>query len=199
MKWLTVRHGETDWNRQGRVQGQTDVPLNDEGRAQAAALGKALHGVQIDTAFSSDLSRAHETAKLVLGERPIDIGVTSNLREMKYGSYEGLIFEELARHDPGYYSAWHNGDPELAAPNGENFHQLYERVSVFVRELKDKIQGDTVLIVAHGGSIRALLLILLGLPIKAFYHFSIASGGLAVVERDRNRNTLKLYNAKGLT
>src|SRR6266851_890326 len=95
-----IRHGETDWNRDRRIQGQSDTPLNDVGRAQARLLGLKLLDVRFELAYSSDLSRAIETAELILEPRPIAIATDVGLRERAFGEWEGGLAEEIGQSYP---------------------------------------------------------------------------------------------------
>lgn len=193
-KWLIVRHGETEWNRDSRIQGQADTPLSDEGRAQVAALGAALKGAQIDRAFSSDLSRARETAELVLGERNVPVETTGDLRELNFGRWEGRLGAELAVQEPEPFFAWHTGSPDFAAPEGESVQDLARRVERFVAERQECMLQGTSLIVAHGGSVRCLLCVMLGIPLAAVGRFNVARASLSILEVEPGGAVLILYN-----
>jgi broad specificity phosphatase PhoE len=159
---ICVRHGRTSWNARKRFQGHTDVPLDDEGRAQATALGTLLRDERIDLAVASDLARATETARLVLGDRTIRLRVDPDWREMRFGDWEGLTWEEiLAAYpaiDPGSETA-----PKAYAPvNGETFDELCVRIERAVSRLCDDLPDDGVALVAtHAGPLHALLRVLL--------------------------------------
>lgn len=149
-----VRHGETDWNRDRRVQGQSDTPLNDAGREQARALADVLATVTFAAAYSSDLSRAAETAALVLRDRGLTIRTTDRLRERNFGSWEGRLVPELEAEGllPG--RAW----PYVDAPHGgESIAELEERVVEAVTAIAAEHIGETIIVVAHGGVIRSAL------------------------------------------
>src|SRR5579862_1895349 len=103
---LLARHGETDWNVERRWQGHADTPLNDTGRAQARSLGEELADEPIDAVFSSDLRRAHETARLVAEPRGLSVIAIPDLRERNFGSAEGLTTEEIQTRFPGVELAW---------------------------------------------------------------------------------------------
>ena len=100
-----TRHGETEWNAEGRIQGHTDVPLSERGREQAQMLARRLAGVRIDAAYSSDLSRAAETARVALGERDVPLAFTSDLREYNKGVFEGMTAAEYQRKFPHLFEA----------------------------------------------------------------------------------------------
>jgi len=146
---LLARHGETDWNLNRRVQGHSDTPLNDTGRAQAQALGEELAGERIDAVYSSDLVRAHETARAVAQPRGLGVTAIRDLRERHFGTWEGLTDDEIfARFDPTPDTSW--GD-------GETREEMAERVLDALRRIAATHPGSRVLVVSHGGPLRAVL------------------------------------------
>jgi broad specificity phosphatase PhoE len=146
---LLARHGETDWNLQRRVQGHSDTPLNETGRAQALALAETLEGAALDAVYSSDLARACDTARVV-GERlGLEVIALPELRERHFGSWEGLTDDEiLARHPTAKSGSW--GD-------GETKEEMRQRVLDALRRIAHEHPGGRVLVVTHGGPVRALL------------------------------------------
>jgi broad specificity phosphatase PhoE len=146
---LLARHGETDWNRERRVQGHTDRPLNDEGRRQADVLAAELESEPIDAVYSSDLVRAHETARIVAERLGLDVTVLPDLRERDFGTWEGLTDDEiLARFPQARTGPW--GD-------AESREEMLERVRAAMRRVADAHPGGRVLVISHGGPVRALL------------------------------------------
>ena len=145
---LLVRHGETDWNLERRVQGQTDRPLNETGRRQARELASALADESIDAIFSSDLVRAHETARILAEPRGLDVTVLPDLREKDFGTWEGLTDREiLDRFPEARGRPW--GDAETSEDVGR-------RVVGALLRIADSHPGASVLVVAHGGPLRAV-------------------------------------------
>jgi broad specificity phosphatase PhoE len=146
---VLVRHGETDWNRERRVQGQTDVPLNETGRSQALALSAELNGRSFAAVYSSDLVRAYETATILAEPRSLVVTPVPALREKHFGSWEGLTDAEVLRRFPH----------ALAGPWGdaETPGEVSTRVVAAVSEIVAAHTGEAVLVVTHGGPIRALL------------------------------------------
>jgi broad specificity phosphatase PhoE len=151
---LLARHGETDWNRIGRWQGQADPPLNEEGRRQAAVLAEQLAGDSVRAIYSSDLLRASETARVV-GER-LGLAVVEDrgLREIDVGSWSGLTRAEVQDQYPEGFARFLRGE---IGHDGETREQLTERVVATVERIGAAHQDETVLVVTHGGAIRALL------------------------------------------
>lgn len=154
-----VRHGETDWNAQGLIQGHVDIPLNASGKEQAIALGKQLHTVQFDLVFSSDLKRAMETAKLIVLDHMLAIETTQLLREKKFGAIEGKPVSELDTLDTLVESF---SDQEKfthrLSKDTENDAEVIQRCMTFLSKVAVASVGKTVLVVTHGGIIRTLLI-----------------------------------------
>jgi broad specificity phosphatase PhoE len=150
---LLVRHGETDWNRVGRWQGQADPPLNDTGRRQAAGLADRLAGDGIAAVYSSDLTRARETARAVAQRLGLGVVEDPALREIDVGSWSGLTRAEVAERFPDGYARWLEGE---IGHDGETREQLAARAVGAARTIAGRHQGETVLVVTHGGVIRAL-------------------------------------------
>ena len=146
---LLARHGETDWNRDRRVQGQTDRPLNDRGRAQAAELARSLSEEHLDAVYASDLLRALDTARAVAEPLGLEVVALPALRERDFGTWEGLTDAEiLARYPHARTQPW--GDAETR-------EELADRVLAALAEITSRHPEGRVLVVTHGGPIRAVL------------------------------------------
>ena len=150
---LLARHGETEWNRLGRWQGHADPPLNETGRAQATALARELGGDGVAAIYASDLRRASETARIV-GDR-LGLPVTQDpaLREIDVGSWSGLTRDEVRERYPEGFARWLAGE---IGHDGESRDELAERVVPAVESIAERHPGELVLVVTHGGAIRAL-------------------------------------------
>ncbi len=179
-----ARHGETDWNAQGRIQGHTDVPLNEAGRDQALALAQSLARKDVAGVGASDLSRARDTARIVA--RTLGLAAplsTSALRERGLGNFEGLTRAELERR---HATAWalYKQDPANTPPGGEPYDHFMERVERGVSLLAKKLarRKRPALVVTHGGVLKALLLAsletptLITIPNGALFRFSVERG-----------------------
>ena len=146
---ILARHGETDWNAERRVQGHTDRPLNEAGRAQAKELADALEGQRLDAIYSSDLTRAYETAREVADRRGLAVRALPDLRERNFGSWEGLTDDEVLERFPHARTGpW--GD-------AETHDELAQRVLDALRDIADRHPHGRVLVVTHGGPFRAVL------------------------------------------
>lgn len=146
-----IRHGETDWNRELRFQGQIDVPLNANGRAQAERVAQALAGERFDRVLSSDLQRARQTAAPLERVLAATAQAASAWREQAFGVLEGLSVAEVQADHPQLWAAWRQHDPDYALPDGESVRQFHARVLAAVRELADRYAGARLLVVTHGG------------------------------------------------
>lgn len=193
-RWFIVRHGETEWNAQGRVQGHTDVGLSERGVRQAQAICARLAGVKIDLAFSSDLRRSADTARQILDGREVELHTTARLREYNKGVFEGLTPEETGQRYPQLYADSQVNDLDFAPPGGETIRQASARMAGFISGMKARHQDDDVLIVGHGGTLRAAFVALMELPLEANWRFAMANCGLSMVEVYPDNVVLRLFN-----
>jgi phosphoserine phosphatase len=157
-----ARHGETDWNRELRWQGHSDLPLNERGRLQAQALADALAGSSFAAVYSSDLSRASETAAIVAGRLNLPVSVDPALREIDVGSWEGFTLAELEARSPEAVTRWEENG-EHGWEGGESHEEMLARVRDAIRSIAAKHEGQEVFVVSHGGPIRALKALAAGL------------------------------------
>ncbi len=196
VRWFMVRHGETDWNNEGRAQGQIDTPLNEKGRTQAQHVASRLAEVEFAAVYSSDLTRVMETAVPIVANRDLEIQTMSHLREKSYGKWEGMSFQEVEVQYPELFKRLFQEDIDFAPPEGESDSDVYGRVGEAAETLKSAHDGDcNVLIVAHGGSLRALMANILNMPADYMWRFKLANGGLSMVSLyNCGRATLDLLN-----
>lgn len=168
-----VRHGETEWNKIGRYQGITNVPLNENGIAQAKACGNALKDVHFDRILSSDLSRALVTAETIRGNRQLEIKTDERLREINFGDWEKLLFTEIEERWPGLIDQMYRRPDIVKVPNGESFQEVQDRAWSAVSDfLNENNEDETILITCHGGTIRTILCKLLDISISHCWNFS---------------------------
>ena len=144
MSIYVVRHGQTDWNRDGAVQGRYDVPLNETGRAQAREAGVALQGIHIDKCYCSPAARARETAEIALDGRDVPIVFDNRLVEIAYGDYEGTNWRLPEYQKARRRIAYRN-------KNGESYLDVAFRVYGFLEEIREEAEKSNVLLVCHGG------------------------------------------------
>lgn len=204
---ILVRHGATAWNETGRYQGHTDVALSDLGRRQAECLGRRLAREPIDLAYSSDLSRARETAEIALRDRSIPLKVQSTLREARFGAWEGLRYDEVGARYPREWAIWVENPAHVRPPGGgESLADLRERIVSSYREIvappssqaqtdgprdwfgyraagsSTANSGPTVLMVTHGGPVRALLTHVFDMPVELYWRFGVRPSSVTVLE-----------------
>ena len=175
---LFIRHGETDWNRQQRFQGQIDVPLNDQGRAQAERLGARLADEPPDAFFTSDLQRARETAAPLArawGREPVAM---PGLREQAFGIFEGLNVAAITAGHPELWLRWLEHRADFALPGGESLRQFHTRVLQSVRELAAAGTGQRMTVVTHGGVLDMLWRSAHGLPLDGLREGEIPNTGI---------------------
>jgi broad specificity phosphatase PhoE len=150
---LLVRHGETDWNREGRWQGHSDTHLNEIGRAQAERVAGELDGV--DVVYSSDLARARETAEIIAGRSGLPVRLDARLRERSFGAWEGLSAAEIEAEFRDAHLRWLAGEGP-GADDAEPFDAFGRRVREALGEILERHPDETVLVVAHGGTVRVI-------------------------------------------
>jgi probable phosphoglycerate mutase len=153
---LVLRHGETDWNVDQRIQGQLDIALNDHGRWQAAQLALALAGEALHAVYSSDLQRAAETAAPLAQASGLVVQTDTALRERAFGDFEGVSFREIERRWPEAAQRWRRREPDFAPGGGETLRQFYARSVSAATRLAARHPGQTVALVAHGGVLDCL-------------------------------------------
>ena len=175
---LFIRHGETEWNRQGRFQGQIDVPLNDAGHAQAARLAARLAGETHDALFTSDLQRARQTAAPLAAAWARTPVALAGLREQNFGLLEGLDAATIAARHPALWAGWLQQDADFVAPGGESQSQFHTRVLKAVHELAAAHVGQRLVVVTHGGVLDMLWRSAHGLPLAGLRECAIPNTGI---------------------
>ena len=173
-----VRHGETEWNAERRIQGQIDIGLNENGHRQAAAAGRWLRGAGIVALYGSDLKRAWNTAEAigqVLGLVP---SPAPELRERRYGIFEGMTYDEARSRHPDGYAAFEGRNADYDFENGESLRALYERVTGKLSALAERHAGEQIAVVVHGGVLDIINRFVRGNPLEMPRDFLIPNAGL---------------------
>ena len=163
---LIARHGQSDWNASKRWQGHADRPLTDKGREQAQALAARLAHIDLDAVYSSDLRRARETAEVVAESQELEVAVEPALREVDVGSWSGLTRAEAEERFPDGFARWRAGYPGW--DDGETYEAMTDRVLAAVESIAAAHPDGRVLVVSHGGPIRAMHAAALGLDVHAY-------------------------------
>jgi alpha-ribazole phosphatase len=184
---LIIRHGQTDWNQQGRFQGQSDLPLNSLGLRLAQAAGwaaaQALNGEQPQAIYASDLRRAWQSAEAVHTALPtnesIPLIAEPRLREMSFGDWEGMTYAEIQARYSGALQRWEADLENIAPPNGETLRQMVERVQAALNDLLQAHPNGTTLLVGHGGPLQLLIALTLGLPPARFWQIHLSNASLS--------------------
>lgn len=177
-----VRHGETAWNAEHRVQGQLDVPLNAIGQAQALAAAKILSREKFDAIYSSDLSRARQTAQPTANLLCKEIFLEKDLRERHYGIFERLTYAEVKVRYPEDYARFEAREPEYAFRTGESLRDFSARSIAVIAKIVNQNKDQSVLVFTHGGVLDKLYRFITGLPISAPREFGIPNAGLNRIE-----------------
>ena len=177
---IAVRHGETEWNVEGRWQGHFNSPLTDKGKWQAEALAKRLKAIDFNHLYSSDLGRAVETAKPIAALKGMEIKFEKRLREKALGIFEGMTREEMNLNYPEEYDLYLENNPDYSAPEGESSRQRFNRNIAALDEIALKHKGETVLIVIHGGVLDSIIRYVLNIPLDEPRRFSMKNASISV-------------------
>ncbi|MEO0352557.1 MAG: histidine phosphatase family protein [Cyanobacteria bacterium P01_A01_bin.15] len=201
---LLVRHGETEWNRESRFQGQIDIPLNDNGRAQASQAGEFLRAIPIDGAVSSSMMRPKETAEIILKHHSeVSLAVTDDLWEISHGQWEGKFEHEIEAGFPGMLDAWKSQPETVQMPAGENLQDVWERVAKawdeLVRQYSQQDSPKTVLVVAHDAVNKSILCQVTGLGPEAFWQFKQGNGAVSVIDYPDGVGSEPMLSAANIT
>jgi probable phosphoglycerate mutase len=198
---LLVRHGETDWNRQGRFQGQIDIPLNANGRAQAEAAGGFLGSVSIQRAYSSSMARPRQTAEAILALHPgVPLTTTTGLVEIGHGLWEGRLEAEIEAGWPELLASWKREPHTVQMPEGENLQQVWDRsVSTWATIVASLAPEETAMVVAHDAVNKTILCALLGLRPADIWAIKQGNGGVTVIDYPFGTSGIPVVTALNLT
>ena len=193
-----VRHGETDWNIERRMQGHCDLALNANGEAQAAIAGRFFSNVQATALYSSDLLRARQTAQPIADALHRPMIVRTALREQNFGRCEGMVFSEIVAKHPGDAHAIMSRDPDYAAPGGgESRRQHGQRILDCIGRLVIEHPGQTIVVVTHGGVLDVIYRRVHGLPADAPRDYPIPNTGINWVSIDGERWAIENWGETG--
>lgn len=191
---ILVRHGETDWNLHHRFQGQSDVPMNDSGRDQAAAAADHLRGVHAAAIYCSDLVRCRQTAEIIGSVVGVAPTVAVELRERSFGRIEGLTRDEAAARFPESWEQRRRDSPAWVPPGGESLGEMWKRILTFTEDLWRRHQGQTFVIAGHGGPLKAIICSALGAGEQGRMRFAISNGSITVIRRNEAGSVVELMN-----
>lgn len=165
-----VRHGETEWNLERRVQGQTESYLSARGREQARHIGEQLQAFPFEQAYSSSSIRAVDTARLILEYNPVPLSTRDDLREIHLGCWEGRLHDELKEEFPEEHESYWEDPSRFYLEGAETFHQLQERAVSAIEDIAEKHAGQSVLVVSHGLFIKTVLSYYEGRHLRDLWH-----------------------------
>ena len=176
---LIIRHGETDWNRAARMQGHADQPLNDLGRAQAEQVASAMASYPLDAIYSSDLSRALDTALAIAAQHAnLTVRTSALWRERDYGQFQGMTLPEVAAINPHAAQQWRSRVADFAPDGGENLLQFQARIATQLQALAQQHSGQQIAIVCHGGVLDMVWRIAHGLPVDTPRTWALPNTGI---------------------
>jgi len=183
LKLILVRHGETYWNEERRIQGgDSDIELNDTGLEQARKLAAFLRNESIAAILSSPLKRAIATAEVIASHHQLPIEIPQGLRELKVGELEGMSVSKLGTTFSQFLIQWWQDRGAKDLPNGESLVDLQQRAWKVIESLLEKHKDGTVVVVSHYFVILAIILKALNLPLDCFTKFKVDPGGVSILE-----------------
>lgn len=194
MRLILVRHGETEWNRQSRIIGHTEIALNDTGRKQAELLAQALRNEKVSAIYSSPLQRTRETAAEISRVLGVKVEFNDALKEIAAGDIDGLTFDEVAERHGDFFQHWMRGDPTLCLPGGESFTDLRNRTWPAVQRIVGKHGDGDVIVVSHTLAIMSIVASALDMNVADFRRIRLNVASISILEfKDRNVSLL-LFN-----
>ncbi|MFO8101086.1 MAG: histidine phosphatase family protein [Dehalococcoidia bacterium] len=194
MRLILVRHGQTDWNTEYRAQGQSDVPLNDAGEAQAEAVARALRENPVSAIFSSPLSRAYRTAQAIRRFHEVDITADERLQELDLGDFDGRYYPSLETDAAEFFRLWNTDPPSARWPGGETLPELQRRVWEAVRDIISCNYPGSVVLTSHFFSLLTLLCRILELSLFEFRRLNLSVGSISLVELTGEKGKLLSLN-----
>ncbi|MEA4847321.1 MAG: histidine phosphatase family protein [Clostridiaceae bacterium] len=177
-----ARHGETEWNRNGMVQGRTDVELSPKGIIQAELLAKRLLKEKIDVIYSSSLKRALKTAEIIAGYKQCEIIESDKYHEICFGPWEGMTLTEVKEKYSEHFRVYREDPVNFKLPGAETFMDLTERTYNAIIEIVSLHKGSNILLVSHGAAIKAAIIRILGMDIIDYKKFRIDNASISILE-----------------
>jgi len=191
---IVVRHGQTHWNVEARIQGQGDSDLTEEGIAQAEAIAARLAGEPIDVVIASDLGRALETARRIVKRTGHAIATDERLRERNFGHGEGMTYDEVDRAYPWAFARVRDVDPDFVIPGGESRRQFHERVRQAFDAIAAEHAGKTVLVVTHGGVLATFYRHIHAIDLGVAHPIAIVNASYNVLRHDASGWSIETWS-----
>ena len=196
MRFIFVRHGETEWNVTGRYQGQTDVPLSEKVRAQAEALGKRFADIHVDEVYSSPLKRAYDTARAIAEPKGLPIHKVDGIKELNFGEWDGLTKEQLTEQF-GEAFVKYRIEPFHYPMAGEGtLNRAKLRVGAALEDIKEEFRhtDKTIVVVAHGGILKLAIFYLLDISSRLYRCIELDNTSLTIIDVEEDRCILRVLN-----
>ncbi|MBI4302262.1 MAG: histidine phosphatase family protein [Chloroflexi bacterium] len=194
MRLILVRHGETSWNQERRIQGHSDVELNTLGEKQGESLGQVLKNQPITAIYSSPLQRALKTAQSIACYHHLPVNTDPNLMEIDHGELEGLTTEEMRSRYPDFLKRWTADSAEATIPGGEPLTQLQSRAWEAIQRIRALHPQETVVLVGHRFVLGAILCRAIGLSLSHFRRLTLAIASMSILDWNGERASLTLLN-----
>lgn len=189
-----IRHGESLWNKTSKIQGALDIPLSKNGMREAELIASRFKDEKVDAIYSSKLSRAVETAKKIGKVKGLKIIEIEELREISFGDWEGLCMEDIKKNQKEDLKRWIFTPEKQKFKNGESLKDVSKRTKKVLKEILNKTEDENIVVVAHSGAIKVMILDLLGMPLKYYKNMSLGNVSLSLVEKRDYNNVLVKFN-----
>ena len=191
---MLVRHGQTDWNVNGRYMGWTDEGLNEEGLRQAGMLARRLDRWPLSAVYSSPLRRAWRTAEIVAGPHSLPVQKVEDLGEMRIGAWEGMYAGDIAARYPELWKTWRANPGDFRMPGGESLGEVRQRTVRAFNRMMDGSEGNMVLAVTHDVVVRLLAAHCLGVSEDIYRRLEVGNASMTVIEWDGEKRRLRVLN-----
>ncbi len=192
-----IRHGQTLWNQLRKYQGHSDIPLNSTGIQQARRVAERLSKETLHAVYSSDLSRAVQTAQAIAQKHELSVQTLGGFREMDFGLWEGLTYEEIMEKWSEELTQMYSHPGKGRAPEGESFQEVQDRALAALTECVERHPGQNIVIAAHGGPLRAILCKLMGKGLEEIWNIGQDSTAVSRVEYEQGEYRVILINDTG--
>jgi broad specificity phosphatase PhoE len=198
LRLILIRHGETERNSQGKLQGGlSDLPLNERGREQARRLGLALSGEKLEAVYSSPLRRALATAEAICSYHPFEVRTMPALAELNMGTIDGLDRAQIIENHADFWRRWQEADYSVALPGGESVFELQRRAWGAAEDIRRRHLGGSVALVGHGIALQTIIATALDAPLSGFRRFSLAVASTSILHMADHRSSLAKLNDTG--
>ena len=193
-KIIFVRHGQTLWNLEMKYQGHTDIALSYLGIEQAKRVADRLMIEEFSAVYSSDLVRAYDTANIIAAKKNLTVKQDVNLREICFGEWEGMTYTEINDKWPNALNQFFSDTTKITIPNGESFTDLKKRSDIAINKILENHKKETIVVVSHGATIRAMICSALNLPLDYVWRIRQDNTAVNMVEYHKNNNVVTLLN-----